>query len=92
MRNMPRVCPPCVLVLAIAGFDSRVPDGPQRDAVCQGGDGGPEVRYDDDGEYDVGGATRPFEGEDGEVKQADGHLGQGQGEDVEEQGEPPGLG
>ena len=89
--DTPCVGPPRVLALAKGGHDGRVPRSLQGDAVGEGGGGGPEVGDDHDGEDDVAGSPCPLEGEDGEVEEADGDLGQGQGDDVTEQREPPCL-
>ena len=87
----PCVCPPGILGLAERRNDGKIPDGFQGDAVCEGGDGGPEACDGDGEDQRETGSASPLDGEDCEIEQTDGDLGERECEDVEEQREPPCL-
>lgn len=90
-RSVRCVCPPHGLGLAERGHDGGVPGCVKWDEIRKRGDDREEAGENDYPEHGVAGSSRPLKGEDGQVEQADGHLSEGQAENVAEQREPPRL-
>jgi hypothetical protein len=74
--NVPRIDPPCGLGLAERSHNVWVPGGLQRNAIRKGYGDSPEICCDDDDKGGIAGSPRPLEGENAEVEQADGDLGE----------------
>ena len=74
--------------MTILPLHCEIPVGLQRDARGKCDEQHVDVCDDYDGKQDLAGETGPLEGEDVDVKQQDGHLGEAQREEVEDDAVP----
>ena len=74
----PRVGPPHALRVAVLPLQGKVPVRVQRDAGGKRHERHVEVGDDDDAEQDLTSPASPFEGEEVDVQQEDGDLGEGE--------------
>jgi hypothetical protein len=74
--------------MAVPLRHANIPVGPERDAGREGHRGHVDVCDDHDAEQDLAGQARPFEGEEVDVEQQDGYLGEAEREVVKEDAIP----